>query len=236
MKIYAPPLTTWMCHTLSVRTTNWPTSLTTTTSPWWLTTATCARTSRYRMANSAPNCALTSKAAKSYWWVADQCRLTDISLIADGGYFILIADNGDLCDEIKIPDGELGFQLQTDFVSGKELLVICRPVSTDRHLSHLGQRLLYSNSWQRRPARWSQNIGCRTTSTELLMSCRQADISCHGYSKLTPMNCQSRSVWLLTITDSELGLWVADVSCPLTYDRHLRRVTPTLLKGQQWRP
>lgn len=111
MKIYAPPLTTWTCHTLSVRTTNWPTSLTTTTSPWWLTTATCARTSRYRMANSAPNCALTSKAAKSYWWVVHQCRLTDIFHISDSGCFILIADNGDLRDDLKILNVELCLQL-----------------------------------------------------------------------------------------------------------------------------
>lgn len=111
MKIYAPPLTTWTCHTLSVRTTNWPTSLTTTTSPWWLTTATCARTSRYRMANSAPNCALTSKAAKSYWWVVHQCRLTDIFHISDSGCFILIADNSDLRDDLKILNVELCLKL-----------------------------------------------------------------------------------------------------------------------------
>ncbi|XP_014219058.1 eukaryotic translation initiation factor 5A-like [Copidosoma floridanum] len=45
--------------------------------------------------------------------------LTDIS---DDGYLTLMADNGDLREDLKIPDGDLGTQLRSDFDSGKELL------------------------------------------------------------------------------------------------------------------
>lgn len=34
-----------------------------------------------------------------------------------------MADNGDLREDLKIPDGELGAQLRADFEAGKELLV-----------------------------------------------------------------------------------------------------------------
>lgn len=34
-----------------------------------------------------------------------------------------MADNGDLREDLKIPDGELGTQLRADFDAGKELLV-----------------------------------------------------------------------------------------------------------------
>lgn len=47
-------------------------------------------------------------------------QLTDIS---DDGYLTLMADNGDLREDLKIPDGDLGTQLRADFDSGKELLV-----------------------------------------------------------------------------------------------------------------
>lgn len=47
-------------------------------------------------------------------------QLTDIS---DDGYLTLMADNGDLREDLKIPDGDLGTQLRSDFDSGKELLV-----------------------------------------------------------------------------------------------------------------
>ncbi|GLG94579.1 Eukaryotic translation initiation factor 5A [Gryllus bimaculatus] len=46
-------------------------------------------------------------------------QLTDIS---DDGYLCLMADNGDLREDLKIPDGELGQQLRADFDAGKELL------------------------------------------------------------------------------------------------------------------
>jgi hypothetical protein len=49
-------------------------------------------------------------------------QLTDIS---DDGYLCLMADNGDLREDLKVPDGELGAQLRTDFEAGKELLVSC---------------------------------------------------------------------------------------------------------------
>lgn len=35
-----------------------------------------------------------------------------------------MADNGDLREDLKIPDGELGTQLRADYDAGKELLVI----------------------------------------------------------------------------------------------------------------
>nr|CAD7266071.1 unnamed protein product [Timema shepardi] len=47
-------------------------------------------------------------------------QLTDIS---DDGYLCLMADNGDLREDLKIPEGELGQQLRADFEAGKELLV-----------------------------------------------------------------------------------------------------------------
>lgn len=34
-----------------------------------------------------------------------------------------MADNGELREDLKIPDGDLGTQLRADFESGKELLV-----------------------------------------------------------------------------------------------------------------
>lgn len=34
-----------------------------------------------------------------------------------------MADNGDLREDLKIPDGELGTQLRADYDAGKELLV-----------------------------------------------------------------------------------------------------------------
>lgn len=46
-------------------------------------------------------------------------QLTDI----DDGYLTLMADNGDLREDLKIPDGDLGTQLRADHEVGKELLV-----------------------------------------------------------------------------------------------------------------
>lgn len=34
-----------------------------------------------------------------------------------------MADNGDLREDLKVPDGDLGAQLKADFEAGKELLV-----------------------------------------------------------------------------------------------------------------
>lgn len=47
-------------------------------------------------------------------------QLTDIS---DDGYLTLMTDGGDLREDLKMPDGELGGQLRSDFDAGKELLV-----------------------------------------------------------------------------------------------------------------
>jgi len=47
-------------------------------------------------------------------------QLTDIS---DDGFLTLMADNGDLREDLKVPDGDLGETLRSDFDSGKDLLV-----------------------------------------------------------------------------------------------------------------
>ncbi|XP_064537736.1 eukaryotic translation initiation factor 5A-like [Drosophila montana] len=46
-------------------------------------------------------------------------QLTDIS---DDGYLCLMNDNGDLREDLKIPDSALGTSLRADHVAGKELL------------------------------------------------------------------------------------------------------------------
>jgi translation initiation factor 5A len=46
-------------------------------------------------------------------------QLTDI----DDGFLVLMNDNGDLREDLKIPEGEIGVQLKTDYEGGKELLV-----------------------------------------------------------------------------------------------------------------
>lgn len=46
-------------------------------------------------------------------------QLTDI----DDGFLTLMNDGGDLREDLKIPDGDLGAQLRSEFDSGKELLV-----------------------------------------------------------------------------------------------------------------
>lgn len=46
-------------------------------------------------------------------------QLTDIS---DDGYLSLMSDNGDIREDLKVPDGDLGAQLKTEFDAGKELL------------------------------------------------------------------------------------------------------------------
>lgn len=46
-------------------------------------------------------------------------QLTDI----DDGYLSLMTDNGDIREDLKIPEGELGQTLRTEFDAGKELLV-----------------------------------------------------------------------------------------------------------------
>lgn len=54
-------------------------------------------------------------------------QLTDIS---DDGYLSLMTDSGELREDLKIPDGDLGTQLRSEFDAGKELLVsICMSYS-----------------------------------------------------------------------------------------------------------
>lgn len=47
-------------------------------------------------------------------------QLTDIS---DDNYLTLMSDGGDLREDLKVPEGELGAQIRSEFESGKELLV-----------------------------------------------------------------------------------------------------------------
>lgn len=47
-------------------------------------------------------------------------QLTDIS---DDGYLTLMNDGGDLREDLKLPEADLGVQLRSEFDSGKELLV-----------------------------------------------------------------------------------------------------------------
>lgn len=47
-------------------------------------------------------------------------QLTDIS---DDGYLTLMNDGGDLREDLKIPESDLGVSLRAEFDNGKELLV-----------------------------------------------------------------------------------------------------------------
>lgn len=46
-------------------------------------------------------------------------QLTDIS---DDGYLCLMADNGDLREDLKIPEGDVGQQLRAEYDAGKDIL------------------------------------------------------------------------------------------------------------------
>ena len=48
-----------------------------------------------------------------------------IDISADG-FLSMMNDNGDLREDLKLPDGDLGSQLKTDFENGRELLVIIK--------------------------------------------------------------------------------------------------------------
>lgn len=46
-------------------------------------------------------------------------QLTDI----DEDFLVLMGDGGDLREDLKVPEGDLGAQLKKEFEEGKELLV-----------------------------------------------------------------------------------------------------------------
>lgn len=46
-------------------------------------------------------------------------QLTDI----DENFLVLMSDGGDLREDLKVPEGELGVQLRAEYESGKDLLV-----------------------------------------------------------------------------------------------------------------
>lgn len=43
--------------------------------------------------------------------------------ISGDGYLSMMSDNGDLREDLKLPDGDLGAQIKNDFANGRELLV-----------------------------------------------------------------------------------------------------------------
>jgi len=43
--------------------------------------------------------------------------------ISDDGFLTLMTEGGDLREDLKVPDGDLGEQLRSDFDNGKDLLV-----------------------------------------------------------------------------------------------------------------
>lgn len=53
-------------------------------------------------------------------------QLTDIS---DDGFLTLMSDNGEIREDLKLPEGELGNSLRADFDNGKDLLVIITYIS-----------------------------------------------------------------------------------------------------------
>lgn len=67
-------------------------------------------------------------------------QLADIS---DDGYLCLMADNGELREDLKIPDGELGTQLRADHEAGKELLVSI--VLLQKRLIKINYEIFYLN-------------------------------------------------------------------------------------------
>lgn len=46
-------------------------------------------------------------------------QLTDIS---DDGYLSLMSDNGDLREDLKVPEGDVGAQLRAEYDAGKDIL------------------------------------------------------------------------------------------------------------------
>lgn len=46
-------------------------------------------------------------------------QLTDIS---DDGFLSLMSDNGDLREDLRVPDGEVGVQLRSEYDNGKDIL------------------------------------------------------------------------------------------------------------------
>lgn len=45
--------------------------------------------------------------------------------ISDDNFLTLMTESGELREDLKVPDGELGDTLRSDFDNGKDLLVSC---------------------------------------------------------------------------------------------------------------
>lgn len=54
-----------------------------------------------------------------------------------------MADNGELREDLKVPDGELGAQLKADFEAGKELLVSKKWFSIEFHQMRFKPKYLF---------------------------------------------------------------------------------------------
>lgn len=46
-------------------------------------------------------------------------QLTDIS---DDGFLSLMSDNGDLREDLRVPEGDVGVQLRSEYDNGKDIL------------------------------------------------------------------------------------------------------------------
>ena len=51
----------------------------------------------------------------------------------DEGFMSLMQDDGSSKDDVKVPEGELGNQLQKDFDEGKELIVMVTSAMGEEH-------------------------------------------------------------------------------------------------------
>lgn len=69
-------------------------------------------------------------------------QLTDIS---DDGYLCLMADNGDLREDLKVPEGEVGAQLRAEYDAGKDILCTVLK-SCGEEVSFFGVMLFVANN------------------------------------------------------------------------------------------
>ena len=51
----------------------------------------------------------------------------------DEGFMSLMQDDGSSKDDVKVPEGELGNQIQKDFDEGKELIVMVTSAMGEEH-------------------------------------------------------------------------------------------------------
>lgn len=71
-------------------------------------------------------------------------QLTDIS---DDGYLSLMSDNGDLREDLKVPEGEVGTQLRSEYDAGKDILCTVLK-SCGEEVSIISSKFLDDNSYK----------------------------------------------------------------------------------------